>query len=205
MRENIFHGQEYSQESTDGLEDQIEAQVEISELVGQTEIGGFEQTELFSNEQIADHLRQELPITHLEGCPSISYEPEHENFNPWSGAGVLGFFELDSHEIKIGPMDRFESTRALLETVTHEVGHNLHFNLIQNNPELVGQWERLFQDSNISGEGFVSQYARTNAYEDFAETYKVYVHDPDYLQFMNSEKYEFMKNEIFYGREYEPN
>ena len=189
-------------ELNSSLEGLIETVSDSAELIGQTEIDGFENSELFSNEKIADHLRHELPHTHLEGCPSIRYQPDHEHFNSWSGASVLGFFELDSHQIKIGPMERFDASYDVLETVTHEVGHNVHFNLIQSSPETVGNWERLHQQSNISEEGFVSQYARTDAYEDFAETYKVYVHDPEFLQFVNPEKYDFMKNEIFYGREY---
>lgn len=52
------------------------------------------------------------------------------------------------------------------------------------------------------GTGFVSPYARTNIYEDFAETYMNYVRDPQRLLFCSPEKYEFMRNEIFSGNEY---
>ena len=67
------------------------------------------------------------------------------------------------------------------------------------------------QDAGITAEisewlsgGFVSEYARTNQYEDFAESYKAYVRDPELLQFMNPEKYVFMRDEVCVGQEYPP-
>jgi hypothetical protein len=52
--------------------------------------------------------------------------------------------------------------------------------------------------------GFVSDYARTNEYEDFAETYRVYVYEPEVLRFYNPDKYEYMRQVVFDGREYNP-
>jgi hypothetical protein len=82
--------------------------------------------------------------------------------------------------------------------VTHEVGHNVHYNLRIDNLEVASQWTELHQQDA----GFVSDYARTNEYEDFAESYRVYVRQPELLQLYSPVKYEFMRLEVFAGQEY---
>jgi hypothetical protein len=48
----------------------------------------------------------------------------------------------------------------------------------------------------------VSDYARTDELEDFAESYMFYVRDPAVLRQASPEKYEFLRLELFAGREY---
>jgi hypothetical protein len=65
------------------------------------------------------------------------------------------------------------------DTVTHEIGHNAYAGIVENNPELVAKWETLnaesWQQLLTDGTGFVSDYATTNKYEGFAESYMTYV------------------------------
>lgn len=173
------------------------------ETVGHTEIRDFEASHLVTTEQVADFLSETLPSTHLENCPSIEYETDPNPLYP----DALGLFDSLTHEIHIhGPAERFENAGILLEVITHEVGHNIHHNLIADHPEVAERWaelhtqswEQYFQDRT----GFVSDYARTNVYEDFAETYQFYVRDSELLQLVIPEKYEFMQQEVFSGREY---
>lgn len=174
------------------------------EIVGETRIEGFEDSGLLTDQEVASFIGETLPPSHLEGCPSVAYEPDNPEFaaNPY----CLAFFETDDHEIRVGPAERFEDAENMLETVTHELGHNVHQNIIDEQPELANRWQALhiasWGDLLTDGTGFVSAYATTDVYEDFAESYRVYVHDPDLLQFVSPDKYEFMRTAVFAGREY---
>jgi hypothetical protein len=64
--------------------------------------------------------------------------------------------------------------------------------------DLADHWKVLFQQDV----GFVSDYARTNEYEDFAESYLAYVRWPQTLLTFSPVKYEFMRAEVFLGKEY---
>ena len=95
---------------------------------------------------------------------------------------------------------------ALLDTLIHEIGHNVNFNIRRDNFDLDVEWRLMYEESNKTfpqdGKGFVTNYARTTKYEDFAESYRTYVRDPKSLLFFSPAKYEFMRDKIFNGREY---
>jgi hypothetical protein len=187
----------------EALESLDETGLNSVEMLEQTSICDFESCGLISTEQISDYIRETLPLTHLEGCPSIQYERVSDPSCP----AALGTFYRGSHEIHIwGPTERFDGAEKVIETVTHEVGHNVHENLMAERPEVAERWAQLHAQSieayRVDGSGFVSEYARTNVYEDFAESYAAYVRDPERLQFASPEKYAFMEREVFAGREY---
>lgn len=177
-----------------------ETDTQCTELINCTEVSNFEDCEFTSTEEVGNYLRETIPLSHLEGCPSIKYQSNLAKHNPYS----CGTFYRSSQEIKIWSIN--ESREELLETVTHEVGHNVHENITTNRPELATEWSEINQVSylqnSIDGTGFVSSYAKTNEYEDFAESYAFYIVDPEALVFYSPEKYEFIKNKVFYGREY---
>jgi hypothetical protein len=180
---------------------------ETSELVCSTEVCGFENCEFISNKELADHLRETIPPSHLEGCPSIEFDPNHIVFvrSPFT----LGFYECGSHAIHLGDESRFsDGIEGMKDTIIHEIGHNAYDEFIESNPELNTQWETLNSESwqkyLTDGTGFVSSYARTDKYEDFSESYMTYVRDPERLQFFSPEKYIFLHDYIFAGREYPP-
>jgi hypothetical protein len=86
----------------------------------------------------------------------------------------------------------------IFDTLTHEIGHNVHYNMRVDNLKLANVWEALYhQDA-----GFVSAYARTSEFEDFAESYMAYVRKPETLRSFSPVKYEFMRVEVFDSVEY---
>lgn len=58
---------------------------------------------------------------------------------------------------------------------------------------------------NNSEDGWVSDYARTNHAEDFAETYSLYRMNPKKLKRLSVKRYEYMKKYVFEGLEYTGN
>ena len=180
---------------------------ETQEFANATEICNFEGCTLLGNEQLAGYLNETLPPSHLEGCPRIEFDPHNYEFV--NSPGTLGFYECGSHAIHIADETRFPGgAEGVLDTVTHEVGHNAYAGLIETNPELAAKWEALnaesWQELLTDGAGFVSDYATTNQYEDFAESYMAYVRDPEKLQILSPDKYAFLHDYVFAGREYQP-
>lgn len=186
----------FSQEKTR----EISAQ---TELINQTEVSKFELSNLASNEDIADYIQETIPQSHLENCSAIRYEPVPNELYPHA----KGSFERDTHQICIWG-EQFAGPQELTATMTHEIGHNVHENIINNNPETAQKWSDLHQQSLATyeqdGFGFVTDYAHTSQYEDFADSYLTYIGDPEKLQFYNPDKYEFMKDNVFAGEEYAP-
>ncbi|HPS91112.1 MAG TPA: hypothetical protein PKV33_03055 [Methanothrix sp.] len=178
-----------------------------NEFIGSTEICDFEGCRLINNEQLANYLSETIPPSHLEGCPYIEFDPNNPQFTEFPG--TLGFYECGSHAIHIAGDGCFPNgAEELKNTVTHEIGHNAYADIVENNPELAAKWEALNRESwqklNAEGIGFVSDYAMTNKLEDFAESYQAYTRDPEKLQIMNPDKYAFMHDYVFAGREYQP-
>jgi hypothetical protein len=178
---------------------------ELDTWVGRTEIRGFEGCCVIGSEDLAAYLTALIPPSHLEGCPSIEFDPQNPNF--LAEPDTLGFFECDSHAIHIASEDSFpDGIEGLLDTITHEVGHNAHAALMETSPSLAREWDGMHasspQRSLGDGLGFVSEYAKTSQFEDFAESYMTYVRDPGTLMFASQEKYQFLRDHVFYGREY---
>ena len=187
----------------EGIETPSETSLRAIELVNYTEVGKFEDCGVLTNQEVGNYLRETLPPSHLENCPSIQYQSEYNKDYP----NAVGTFDRRNNEICIwGPVERFQDAGEILGTVTHEVGHNVHENIMAQRPEVAEKWNQLNEQSLETfaqdGTGFVSNYARTNVYEDFAETYMTYVRDPEKLSFYSPEKYEFMRNEVFSGTTY---
>ncbi len=175
------------------------------EFVGTTEISGFEQCEQFTNEQMADYISSVIPSGHLTDCNSIEYSPNNEWFVENHATGL---YFPGSHEIDIASMERFIDSGEVLDTVTHEIGHNAHDWLKEYYPDHASKWEFAHMKSDVlynqNGSGFVSEYARTSPREDFAETYSSYIRDPLLLKMRSPEKYSFMKDNVFSGMDYLP-
>jgi hypothetical protein len=187
-----------------GREVSIPHEVEITEIepierAGYTRIENFAASEITDNKEIVEFIRNTLPLEHLENCPSITY---HEDFCPGSPR-TLGDFSLDSYEIRIWGL--CNTPELIQKTISHEIGHNAYFNHIEMNSELANIWAELSEKGN-----FVSEYAREVSqtmperyvYEDFAESYQLYINFPEQLAFIDPAKFEFMRDKVFGGREY---
>ena len=178
---------------------EISENKESKEFIGTVEIKNFENCNIINNEKLVQYLDETIPLSHLEKCPSIEYDPNLKN-------GMLGSYEYKNHEIHIGDENRFSNTEKILDITTHEIGHNTYDILVEKNKELSDKWAQLYDESNnkSDGTGFVSELSKIRKEEDFAESYMAYIRDPEKLQFMNIDKYEFMRDYIFTGKEYHP-
>jgi hypothetical protein len=164
----------------------------------------FETSGLVTNADIEQYLRQTIPASHLDYCRVIEYQPRlvGAHATPVAGSFTPMFRQIYVYAIP----QEFHTTENLLDTLVHEVGHNVHYNMRRQDWNLGTRWTELYKRSKESfahnGLGYVSEYARFNDFEDFAETYWAYVRQPELLKFANLEKYEFMRQEVFGGREY---
>lgn len=164
----------------------------------------FETSDLFTNEEIQAYLRQSIPASHLDNCRVIEYQARLVGDHT---SQVAGSFTPMFRQIYVYQTSQeYHNTEHLLDTLVHEVGHNAHYNLWRKDWDLKTRWAELYLRSKETfareGLGFVSEYALSNDFEDFAETYRIYVRDPELLRLVNPEKYEFMRQEVFEGREY---
>jgi hypothetical protein len=180
------------------LEQSFPAEDELSlhrEIVGETEIDNFSESGLVSDAEVKDFIEANVPSEHLGHLDGIEYinDPATEEL------GILGSWTSlpFGNHIDIYPHNEREQ---LIATVTHEVGHNAHWILENDYPEAFALWEELHNESTVND--FVSDYASTSPWEDFAENYDAYVNYPDVLQDISPDKYDFMKEYVFHGHEY---
>lgn len=199
----MFSNFETDDSSIEPPEDQAIEDAEISLVEGDyttyqgPEIIGFENSiELGSNEHVEALIAENIPAEHVSnpGFESIEY---HEGLNPENKGGT---WRLDRNE-NTTSIELYEHPKHypyLERTLYHEIGHEAQHNL---SGEQNRQWETLSTNSS-NREHFVSDYAMRSVKEDFAESYAVYVYDPELLQDVSMDKYDFMKNHVFGGREY---
>jgi hypothetical protein len=168
------------------------------------DISNFEASGVLTNQQVQTYLRGTIPLSHLDNCLGIRYIDQFVavHATPAAGKFIPLFRQISVYRIG----QQSQTAAALLETLTHEVGHNVHFNMRIDNWDLAVRWRELYVASEGTfaerGLGFVSDYARADYFEDFAETYRAYILEPETLKAANPEKYEFMRQEVFAGREY---
>lgn len=161
-------------------------------------ISGFETSGLITSVEVQDYLRTTLPAGHLENCRAIRYINKPGGVH---GQGMAGNFVPGYREINIYTTGEYESATTILDTVIHELGHNVHNNIRLYNYDLDVAWATLYRDSQQDGT-FVSDYAGVSKFEDFAESYMAYVRYARILQAVSPPKYEFMRQSVFDGREY---
>lgn len=94
---------------------------------------------------------------------SITNNPPDERVaGTYTGLGRINLF---------GPMLR----RTLAFVFIHEMGHAVQDRFVTRDQNM--RWRELFRRSGKDPDNFVSDYARTNDHEDFAETFATYVDD----------------------------
>lgn len=181
-----------------GFSDGSDDHVESTERT-RPEFSGFDEYSDFSNQEIDTYIEETIPDWHLDGCDRITCDPE----DPAWEEGALGYHieygDGSPSEICVAGRDVMEDAGySEQEVLCHEIGHNAHNNL---SPAAKMEWMEIHANS-WETDGFVSDYAHYDVYEDFAESYNAYINNPELLKFVSEEKYEFMRDHVFDGREY---
>ena len=159
-------------------------------------IAGFSRQQIVSVPQIVSAI-DILPNHHLQGLREIVYAPE------WLGNHPYQIYEARPWGSKKGEFiqkDRkiiffdFDNLSLFYQILYHEIGHFVFF--LALNSRVKKQWvTEIFPNSAC-----ISEYASTNASEDFAESYASYVRDPAALQQLPV-KFAFMRDWVFSGRQ----
>jgi hypothetical protein len=111
------------------------------------------------------------------------------------------------HYIAVGD-NMFVNDETVYRVMTHECGHSVQWGIAGWFMPSVGTpgWTKLSWTTGVpdgnglkSWNGFVTDYARTNHLEDFAETAKYYWLAPDLLKQRNPAKFAFMRDVVYEG------
>ncbi len=174
-------------------------------------VEGFEKSGVMSNREVKQYLENHFPEQHVNNITmeSVRYNDRHITEKSMTELGHwekkepvkdIGFYNKEiviNRQARDGNVD----AETMKDTIAHEVGH-------QTQREFLGQNE-LKEWEKISGKRpeseCVSDYARTSPAEDFAESYRAYCRDPETLRKASPEKYAFMREKVFNGREYKIN
>lgn len=168
-----------------------------------TDIASFDESGLTTTDQVSGYIEGNIPAEHLSGLDSIEYVDDQSAYEQ----GLMGMWEYDywtnTVSIEVYPHD---DVGTLYDTVAHEIGHNAEEGIP---PDLVSEWNALHDqswtdllESGFEQDSFITGYAETSPEEDFAETYSFYINDPLLVQAICPDKYDFMKDHVFGGREF---
>lgn len=102
-----------------------------------------------------------------------------------NGSLVVANARVDVFDIWDG-----ETRLSKISTLVHEFGHVLGYQL-----DDTAEWKSMPKE-------IISQYAMTNAAEDFAESFLAYRFAPQKLQRVSSKRYEYIKAKVFKGLEF---
>lgn len=149
------------------------------------------QTTIDTNDIVA--LLKKCATFHLEGLQEILYDPLRQMQQPLLQARryvpthLKGQYLQHLHAIVIYP---FENRQEALHTIAHELGHYVFLHRLDSTLRKTWVTELYPGSEKISG------YARTNAAEDFAESYAYFLLQPAQLRQLQA-KYAFMQQSVF--------
>jgi len=157
-------------------------------------LSGFSKQSVVGVETIA-RIIDALPAFHLTGLREIRYDPDRASLldlelPPWyQNTNHKAIFIQRQRLIAIY---QFDSMAMLSHILYHELGHYV-FHFI-----LDGARRKRWLELARRGTKAVTNYAGSSAYEDFAESYAIFVSDPKALSSIVA-KYNFLKNNVFGG------
>ncbi|PCK04194.1 MAG: hypothetical protein COA42_19410 [Alteromonadaceae bacterium] len=148
----------------------------------------FNKQRILTVNEVAN-LVKKLPKSHFRGIQSILYKPaiELRAMDIPVPLNCKGGFYAEYRSIIIHDLQ----SRTMSEHIIfHEIGHYVFHTVIGS--YLRKEWTtKLFPQRN-----FITDYARLNPHEDFAESYAVYMCEPERLARIPA-KFQFMKNRVF--------
>ncbi len=157
-------------------------------------IRGFSRQQIITLDEVTRAI-DTLPRQHLGGIREIRYQDNHEYYAP-NGEYLLstppstkGVFVPEQRAILIHSCT---DSDEFLHILYHEIGHYV-FHTVLNGAQRKTWVTELHPDTKT-----VTRYAKTNAGEDFAESYAHFVLDPKQLEKLYR-KYRFMRDEVFRG------
>ncbi len=131
----------------------------------------------------------------------VVYGPDGQELGHWEKEQRFASSPLCDREIVVNKPDLDKGADkqvCLKDTLSHEAGHQVYDKFLK--PQDQKNWTEL--SGSREAEQCVSNYARTDNFEDFAESYRAYVREPGALKQTSPEKYNFMRDTVFDGREY---
>lgn len=169
-----------------------------------SKIEGFDKLGPQESQEIKNHLVTEIPQQHIgrDRVERITYndrfdlnEKGEQTYGVWhhNNRENSSYIEINQH----GMQHDSAEINKIKETASHEIGHDVHARL---DPEKKAQWETLSGKRPMRA--CVTDYARKDSAEDFAESYNFYITHNKELKKTNTQKYDFMKDEVFDGRYY---
>ncbi len=154
----------------------------------QTLIKGFSKQDIVSVDWIVATVKR-VPRHHLRNITAIVYDPgrrfQRSYFNPKPvNYSARGQYDLSPVEHIL--VYRFETPAECQHILFHEIGHHVYNRVITSS--LKKQWVTgIYPNSK-----HVSEYASTNASEDFAESYAFFYTNPKRLARIR-EKFKFIR------------
>lgn len=107
--------------------------------------------------------------------------------------GYLGCFTRHDFSIFVSTTKQSRE-RDNIRTILHEIGHAVDYSLDPSGPMLS---EELHNNKYRP-----TRYSGKNQYEDFAESFALYILSPGYMLSKSEARYEFMRDKVFLGKEY---
>jgi len=141
-----------------------------------------------------------LPAYHLTQLQEITYDPKHLTLDGLNESQERAVAEAKGIYLQHKRLIAVFDTRdpgIFRHTLYHEIGHHVYFVVMGH--ALKHAWVTAVSRQ----EGFVTDYARINAAEDFAESYVNYLLRPDVLMAIPA-KFHFMDEYVFKGKDAPP-
>ncbi len=190
------------------IETQFKEKTGSKRVLGLPRVEGFEKSGIISNQEVKDYLKDEFSERHANNVTmeTVRYndkfikEKEKTELAHWEkkeaapGIGVFNKEIVVNRQMKDGNIDR----KLMKDNIAHEVGHQVHNMYLEKRDQQ--EWIKITRD--MPKDKFVSEYAKKDHFEDFAESYRYYLRNPEELKKASVEKYDFMRDHVFSGREY---
>lgn len=160
-------------------------------------LSGFYKQNIISTETLVEAL-DALPEDHIRGLQVIKYDPQRIIQRTIAQSGITRFEPhlmgayYHASDLAGIVLYEFDSEAMFYHMLYHEIGHYVFLRVIDQT--LRDQW---FYRVRAAEKRFVSQYASTNAAEDFAECYAYFCVYPQVLWKIQP-KMRYIAEQIFY-------
>ena len=155
------------------------------------DITEFDKCEAMDADKVKNFLIHKVPAEHLDKINSINYTDKDDTDN---GTRIFGYCNTNMNtlesdiEINRDSPDGCYDREELKNTMCHEIGHNVYYNMDSAERD---NWADISDETDDS-----------SIREDFADSYARYITYPEALFDGDRDKYDFMREKVFHGREY---